>query len=202
MLMWGSRASSQRGSRQVVVPSSSSTAGSSTQRTTSASSSTAAASPNPNSLMTRSFTEHERQEHAHHDRRGRADHASGERDAVGHRRGRVALAHPLLAHARDQEHLVVHRQPEHDGEHQHGNPWFDRSFLDPDHAPEPAPLEHGHRDPSAPPMLRRFISAAWIGITTERNITNSSSAERTTDDPDEQRQLAREHVREVDRTRR
>ena len=32
-------------------------------------------------------------------------------------------------------------------------------------------------------MLRRFISAAWIGITTERKITNSSNADRTTTIP-------------------
>ena len=29
-------------------------------------------------------------------------------------------------------------------------------------------------------MLSRFITAAWIGITSERKITNSSSAESTT----------------------
>ena len=34
--------------------------------------------------------------------------------------------------------------------------------------------------PSAPPMLSRFISAAWMGITSERNITNRSSADSTT----------------------
>ena len=32
-------------------------------------------------------------------------------------------------------------------------------------------------------MLSRFISAAWIGITSERKITNSSSAESTTTIP-------------------
>ena len=32
-------------------------------------------------------------------------------------------------------------------------------------------------------MLSRFISAAWIGITIERKITNSSSADRTTTIP-------------------
>jgi hypothetical protein len=37
--------------------------------------------------------------------------------------------------------------------------------------------------PSAPPMLSRFITAAWIGITNERKITNSSSAESTTTTP-------------------
>ena len=32
-------------------------------------------------------------------------------------------------------------------------------------------------------MLSRFISAAWIGITTERKITNSSNADSTTTIP-------------------
>ena len=32
-------------------------------------------------------------------------------------------------------------------------------------------------------MLSRFIAAAWIGITSERNMTKSSSAESTTTTP-------------------
>ena len=32
-------------------------------------------------------------------------------------------------------------------------------------------------------MLSRFISAAWTGITSERKITNSSSADSTTTIP-------------------
>ena len=32
-------------------------------------------------------------------------------------------------------------------------------------------------------MLSRFINAAWIGITSERKITNSSSADSTTTTP-------------------
>ena len=34
--------------------------------------------------------------------------------------------------------------------------------------------------PSAPPMLSRFITAAWSGITSDRKITNSSNADSTT----------------------
>ena len=37
--------------------------------------------------------------------------------------------------------------------------------------------------PSAPPMLSRFITAACTGITSERKITISSSAESTTTSP-------------------
>ena len=36
---------------------------------------------------------------------------------------------PFLVYARDQEHLVVHRQAEHDREHQHRDARLDRALL-------------------------------------------------------------------------
>ena len=36
---------------------------------------------------------------------------------------------PLLPHPREQEHLVVHRQAEHDGEQHHRHPGLDRARV-------------------------------------------------------------------------
>ena len=78
-------AASHAGIRQVRSPMMLSTAGSSRQRTTSASRNTALARLRPNSLITRLFAEHEREEHADHDRRGRGDDAPGQGEALADR---------------------------------------------------------------------------------------------------------------------
>ena len=110
--------------------------------------------------------------------------------------------HPLLVDARDEEHLVVHREAEDDREQDHR------------HARRrsgPCRRRRGRRasrtgrrrpsHPSAAPIESRFMTAACTGITSERKTTSSSNAASADDDGDEQRQLAREHVREVDAAR-
>ena len=54
-----------------------------------------------------------------------------------------------LLHAGEQEHLVVHRQAEDDGEHEHGDDGPDRlrGALEAEHAGAVAVLEHEHREP-------------------------------------------------------
>ena len=123
----GGRRASAAASRS-LGPSSSSTAGSSTQRTTIASRNTAAARPKPNSLIARSSP-------SMNDRNTQIMIAAAALitrpvkaiPSATARRG-VAVADPFLAHARDQEHLVVHRQAEHDREHQHRDPRLDRAL--------------------------------------------------------------------------
>ena len=58
--------------------------------------------------------------------------------------GVVAGAVVLLADAREQEDLVVHREPEEDGEHHHRDEGRDGpGLLDAEDAVPPSPLEHG-----------------------------------------------------------
>ena len=181
-------------------PSSSSTAGSSTQRTTIASRNTATARPKPNSLSVRSSPSmNERKTQIMIAAAALITRPVSAMPSATARR-RVAVADPLLADARDQEHLVVHREAEHDREHEHRDPRLDRALLHAEHARRASPSwKTATVTPSAPPMLSRFISAAWIGITSERKITNSSSAESTITIAMNSGSLPAEHVREVDR---
>ena len=48
--------------------------------------------------------------------------------------------------------------------------------------------------PSAPPMLIRFMTAACTGITSDRKMTNSSSADSTTTMPMNSGSFVRQHV--------
>jgi hypothetical protein len=85
--------------------------------------------------------EHERPEDHDHDRRGGRDDPCGRGQAVGHRGRRVAGAVVLLADAGEHEHLVVHRQSEHDGEEHEGDERVDRPGLDAEQRVTPSPLE-------------------------------------------------------------
>ena len=87
--------------------------------------------------------EHERREHQEHDRRRRGDRAAGRGQAVGDRGAVVPAPMPLLVDAADQEHLVVHREPEQDREHDHRQERLDRpGLVDAEQARPPAVLEH------------------------------------------------------------
>ena len=125
-VVWGTIRSSQRGIHQLRSPSSCITAGTSTSRTIVASTSTAVASPSPISFRKTSGRQRQRAEDDDHDRRGGGDHARGAGQALGHRARRVAAAQPRLADAREQEHLVVHREAEQRREHDHGDERRDR----------------------------------------------------------------------------
>ena len=90
MLTRGSRRSSHGGIRQVRSPSRCSVAGSSRHRITSASRNTAVARLSAELLDHAVFAEHEREEHADHDRRGGGDDATGQRQPLADRAGAVA----------------------------------------------------------------------------------------------------------------
>ena len=97
---------------QARSPSRCMTAGVSVIRTSSASTSTPTASPNPIGRDHRQVREREPEEHRGHDDRGRGDdlgavpRTRSARPCGSPRRGRG------LVHARDEEHLVVHREAE------------------------------------------------------------------------------------------
>ena len=79
----------------------------------------------------------------HDDRRGRDD-ASRVLEAVRDRRLVVVAAVPLLADPREQEHLVVHRQPEEEREQEDRDPRVDLGRLAQPEARSPAVLEREH----------------------------------------------------------
>ena len=106
--------------------------------------STATARPRPKSLIDAIVAEHEAAEHADHDRGGGGDDPGGGGEAVGDRVGVVAGAVVLLLDAGEEEHLVVHREAEHDREEHHRRPRLDRPGLARRRRgrSRPSPLEH------------------------------------------------------------
>ncbi|MEH3054619.1 MAG: hypothetical protein PGN13_11545 [Patulibacter minatonensis] len=90
--------------------------------------------------------EREGPEHGDHDRGGGRDHAGGGGEALRHRARRIAMRGVELADAADEEHLVVHREPEQDREHQHRDEGWDRHLaMDPDELADRAALgDRGH----------------------------------------------------------
>ncbi len=98
----------------------------------------------PEELDHPDVAQHEASEDAHHDRRRRGDHASGRGQAVGDGEAVVTGSVVLLPNARQQEDLVVHREPEHDREQHHRDERLDGPGpLDAQQPAEPAPLEDG-----------------------------------------------------------
>ena len=91
--------------------------------------------------------EDERAEHQDHDGRGGDDVAAGGGLAGSERLVVVAGCGPFLADAGDEEHFVVHRQAEQDGEHEDGQEGFDRAGLaEVEQVQSPAELEDGDQD--------------------------------------------------------
>ena len=97
----------------------------------------------------------------------------------------VAGAQPVLPDPRQQEHLVVHRQPEEDREHQDRDPARHRHrVVEAEQARRPSPTGRPRSStPYAAAIDSRFITAAFTGTTTERNIIASSSTDTATTNP-------------------
>src|ERR1019366_6569969 len=75
------------------------------------------------------------------------DLQTGSRLTEGHSHAVVVVEEPLLVHPADQEHLVVHGQPEEDGEQQDGNEDLDGgSARDTEQRVSPPPFEDGVHD--------------------------------------------------------
>ena len=138
----GRMRSSQPGSHQLASPSSSIVDGHDHHPDERGVDEDRAREPDAEQLDDDVVAEHERQEERAHDRGGGGDDARGGRQAVGDGLGVVAGAQVLLADPRQQEHLVVHREPEQDREHHDRQERLDRPFLaDADELLAPAPLE-------------------------------------------------------------
>ena len=104
-------------------------AGTSSMRTMVASRKIAVGEADAHHLDDAVVLEQEAAEDDDHDRGRGGDDPGRGGQAVGHRRAAVAGAVPLLPDPGEQEHLVVHRQAEHDGEQHHRHPRLDRGRL-------------------------------------------------------------------------
>jgi hypothetical protein len=110
----------------------------------------------------------------HHDRRHGGDHPPGGGQALPVGAWCVADLLPLLVHAGEQEHPIVHREPEHDGEDHHRDERLDRPRLHAEHAL----LEHQRDGPQARATLSRLSSAAFSRMSSDRKTASSSSSAR------------------------
>ena len=113
------RRSSRAGIHQFQWPSRRIVAGTSSARTTVASRATAIAMPRPEGLDQHDVGERERARDDDHDQRRRGHDPAAALEAARDGLGVVAGPVPGLLHPRQQEHLVVHRQPEQDAEQDH-----------------------------------------------------------------------------------
>ena len=142
--MWGRIRSSQRGTHQFAEPSRLIVDGTSTIRTSVASMNTAVARPRPNILtVTSSVATKARNTLI---MISAADVITLAVVARPSTTLRVAVTGPLelLTDPGQEEHLVVHREPEEDGEHDHRDERVRRApWRRADEALAPAPLEHG-----------------------------------------------------------
>ena len=142
-LMCGSLRSSHFGSHQVRSPQSSITAGSRTQ-TMRPGDQDRRGQADAELLDGRVAVEDEAGEDRDHDRRRRGDDLAGPGEAVDDGLARRLAVVDLLAHAADEEHLVVHREPEQDREHHHRHVGDDRDrAVEADRGRSVAVLEHG-----------------------------------------------------------
>ncbi len=138
--------SSHRGSHQACSPSIDIIAGTSTIRTTLASISTATAMPTASILIVGSESRTKLEKTTTMIAAAVVITRAVPPIPIATRDARRRSA-PGLVHPRQQEHLVVHRQPEHDREHQHRHERRDRHLLvDADQRGAPAPLEHRDDD--------------------------------------------------------
>ena len=88
----------------------------------------------------------------------------------------------LLAHARDQEHLVVHGEAEHDADHEHRQQADDgRRLLDPEQA-QTAPLEDEHDRAEGRRDAQQEAEVAVSGTSSDRNtsVSNRNASPTTT----------------------
>ena len=90
----------------------------------------------------------EREEYEEHDERRGRHHSGAIREPLLDGESRIAGLHELFAHARHQEDLVVHRQPE---QHRHQDDRHETQHgpghVDAEQAAEPSPLEYSDDNP-------------------------------------------------------
>ena len=133
--------SSQRGSHQFLSPSSSIVAGTRSMRTMVASKRIAVARPVPIIFIVRSNSSMNDPKTTTMIAAAAVITLRGRRETVGDRGPAVAGAAPLLTDPGEEEHLVVHREAEHDREQHHRDPRVDRPRCHARDVAQPAPLE-------------------------------------------------------------
>ena len=147
--------------------------------------------------------EQEGEEDAGHDQRGAADDAGGLAEAGGDAVHVVVLGEPVLADARQQEHLVVHRQAENDGEDDHRHVGLDGDgAADAEQARAPAPLEDGDDDPVGGADRQEVEQRRLEREHQAAERRQQQQERRQEDDADDDRQPRGDGVLEVDRRRR
>src|SRR6516225_1700951 len=102
------------------------------------------AQPEPDHFQHRQCSTHERSEHHHHDQAGSRDHRSHRGETLDRSAVTVRVAVILLLDAKQQEQLVVHREPEAQAEHHERNLQRDgrNRVLESYESIEPPELEH------------------------------------------------------------
>ena len=181
---------SRRGRYQLRSPSSFMAAGSSTARTSVASSRMATARPTPiclNSIMRERREDREHRDH--HDRGARHDAGRG-LDAVRDRVVGGLAAVERLADAADDEHVVVHREPEQDHEHEQRQPGRDAADgLEVQQALEVAVLED--------PRDHAVGGADGQQVEHDRLQRDDDAAERDEQQQEREAEHEREHERQA-----
>ena len=159
---------------QFHLPSSRIVAGTSSARTTVASRATAIAMPIPSALMRTMSAKANEPRDDHDDQRRRGHDPAAPLEAAGDRLGVVAGLVPDLLHPRQQEHLVVHRQPEQHAEEDHGlGRLHEAERLESEHRREVAVLEDPDERAEADATIDSvFMTSALIGRTAERSRRN------------------------------
>ena len=145
LLVAGRCPPSHAGAHQLRSPNSRIVAGTMSTRTSVASSATASASATPERLDEDHARQAEGAEDRDHDRGRAGDQSAGALEPLGHRPGVVAGAQVLLAHARQHQHLVVHRQAEHGAEQQHRHGDVERLRLEVEQPRQVPVLEDPHQ---------------------------------------------------------
>ena len=110
---------------------------------------------------------------------------------------RVVRVLPLLVHARDQEDLVVHAQPEDDREHQHRHERLDRARADPEQPGAVALLEDQRHEAERGADRQQVHDRGLDRDHDRAEHDQQQQRAEEHDDADEQRQLARDDPREV-----
>ena len=135
--------------------------------------------------------EHEGEEDRNHDDGRGVDHAAGLGEADPDRPPVVAGLQPLLVHPADQEDLVVHRQPEQHGHHDHRQEGSIGPARPRPRARCPSPTGRPRRGRrTRRPTAARFITAALSGTPSERKASSRSRKPRRDDHADEQGEFA------------
>ena len=138
------------GSHQFQRPKTAISAGTSSARTIVASISTPSARPRPNSCSAATPADDEAEKRGAHDHGGGGDDLAGLLEALRDRARVVVGRVPHLAHPRDEEDLVVHRQAEERREEEDRDPALDlRPVIEAEEVGAHAPLEDDYEDPVA-----------------------------------------------------